>query len=158
MTNEKPVIAMNENARKLIALYEESNAYGRENDMKLTVNSAGNIEYTMEVREMHLATPQAAHGGSIAGMMDAVLGVAALTLATNDLKAVSTVEFKIQYLRPIKLGDKLHGFGTVDHAGKRLIMTSGEIYCTNTNLLVAKGSGTMNAYPFKHAKLGNLDV
>ena len=47
--------------------------------MELTILKPGSIEYEMKVLEKHLATLTAAHGGMIAGMMDGVLGVSALS-------------------------------------------------------------------------------
>jgi len=83
----------------------------------------------------------------LAAMMDGVLGVAALSLSASENKLVSTVEFKINYFKPVHLSDNLTGYGRVDHKGKRIIISSGEIYNQNKEL-VAKGMGTFNAYPF----------
>jgi uncharacterized protein (TIGR00369 family) len=147
---------MNDHARQLLGFYHKSNAFGIANELKFTLIERGHVEYTMEIKPEHLSTPIAAHGGAISGLMDAILGVAALSHTANDLRVVGTVEFKIQFLRPILLGDNLRGIGKVDHAGKRLLMVTGDIWCTNKNELVAKGSGTMTSYPYEHAKLGTV--
>ncbi len=130
----------------LIDIYHKVNQFGRDNGMKLTIKSPGNIHYEMEVLEKHLATKTTIHGGMIAAMMDGVLGVAALTAVVKDRRLVSTVEFKINYYQPAFLGDKLKGIGKVDFQGKRILSASGEIYNQNDEL-VAKALGTFNAYP-----------
>jgi len=50
------------------------------------------------------------------------------------------------------LGDILFGKGRVDHQGKRIIHTSGEIYNQN-NEIVAKAMGTFNAYPIEKSDI-----
>ena len=57
--------------------------------MKLTVIEPGKISYEMEVLPKHLATPTAIHGGMLAAMMDAILGVASLSSVAIDKKLVS---------------------------------------------------------------------
>jgi len=87
----------------------------------------------------------------LAGLLDAVLGAAALTLAFTAGELVSTVEFKINYLHPVRLGDELRAVAQVDHAGKSLIVSSGVIYRHAAGAAdataVAQGIGTFNRYP-----------
>ena len=137
---------------KLIEIYNKVNNFGRENNFKLTIIKPGEIFYEMEVLEKHLATVSTAHGGMIAAMMDGVIGVAALTLVASDGKLVSTVEYKINYFRPVYLGDKLKGHGKVDYVGKRLIYSSGDIV-NQKGEIVAKAMGTFNAYPFEKSDM-----
>lgn len=143
---------MEEKLKGLLAVYQKVNRYGEINGMQLTIVGPGEIIYEMEIKDMHMATPLAAHGGAVAGMMDGVLGVAALSLTAKEEKLVSTVEFKINFLSPVFKGDILRGFGKVEHKGKRIIISSGEIVCVNrNNKVVAKAMGTFNAYPFEKA-------
>ena len=133
---------------KLLSIYNQVNQFGLDNDFELTIVKPGEIIYKMEVKQKHLATPTAMHGGMIAAMMDGVIGVAGLTTVAEEHKLVSTVEFKINYLKPAFLGDSLTGKGKVDHKGNRIIHVSGEIY-NQKNELVAKAMGTLNAYPLE---------
>jgi uncharacterized protein (TIGR00369 family) len=138
--------------KDLLELYQQVNKYGEVNGMQLSIVRPGEIIYQMEIKDIHMATPIAAHGGAVAGMMDGVLGVAALSLTALEEKLVSTIEFKINYLNPVYKGDVLKGFGKVDQSGKRIIIASGEIFCSNRgNILIAKAMGTFNAYPFEKA-------
>lgn|SRR5690554_4801413 len=132
---------------KLLKLYNKVNQFGRMMNMELEVVRPGEIIYTMPISEQHLSNPYAAHGGAVAALMDAVLGVAALSLAVENDNLVSTVEFKINYFRPVKPGDVLVGHGKVDFAGNRLISVSGEIEHAESREMLAKGNGTFNQYP-----------
>jgi len=76
------------------------------------------------------------------------MGVAALTTSAKSLCLVSTVEFKINYLKPVFLGDVLTGKGVVISAGKRIIVAKGEIY-NQKGELISVATGTFNAYPYQ---------
>lgn len=133
---------------KLIEIYNQVNQFGKENELELEIVNSGEIVYKMEVKAKHLATPSTIHGGMIAGMMDGVLGVAALSAVAEENKLVSTIEFKISYYKPAFKGDVLYGKGLVEKKGTRIIFASGEIKNQN-NEIVAKATGTFNAYPFE---------
>lgn len=127
------------------------------NELDLEVIAPGHIKYIMPVKEKHLATPIAIHGGVLSAMMDAILGVASLSSSCHDGKLVSTVEFKINYLAPARLGDILVGEGRVIQKGNRLIIADGDIKLQNSNKFIAKGIGTFSAYPIeKSGILENL--
>ncbi|RSK46219.1 PaaI family thioesterase [Hymenobacter perfusus] len=132
----------------LVAIYNQINTYGRVNGMELLVQEPGNVRYTMTIRDEHLSSPGTCHGGVLAGLMDATLGAAALSLAFTAGELVSTVEFKINYLHPVRLHDHLVAHGIVEHSGKTLVVSSALITCpTRDNLVVARGLGTFNRYP-----------
>ncbi len=141
----------------ILELYNQINHFGIDHGMQYEVITPGEVHYTMEIQERHLSGPGVAHGGMIAGFMDAVLGVAALSLAIEQGNLVSTVEFKINFLKPVKLGKKLKGIGRVDSHGQRIIISSGEIMDEDGNVL-AKAMGTFNAYPAEKIrdKVGDL--
>lgn len=138
--------------------YNKVNAFGRLLGLELSVIKPGEVEYRMEIGEEHLSNPMAAHGGAVSAMMDAILGVSALSLAVEKAKLVSTVEFKLNYYSPIQLGDKLLGKGKVTFEGNRLIFSEGTIYIENEDMKVAsKGLGTFNSYPAgKNKILGKI--
>lgn len=132
----------------LVAIYNQINNYGRVNGMDLMVTQPGEVVYTMTIADEHLSSPGICHGGVIAGLMDAALGAAALSLAFTAGELVSTVEFKINYLHPVRLRDHLVARATVEHSGKTLVVSSASISCpTRDNVVVARGMGTFNRYP-----------
>jgi len=139
-----------ENFRSLlIETYQKTNQFGRYKGMELTKFEADGIGYRMVVKPEHLATPTTAHGGVIAGYMDGILGLAALYVSSENANLVSTVEFKINFLAPVYLGDVLIGEGTVISKGNRIIVTHGTIHKEDSGQQVAIAMGTFNAYPYQ---------
>lgn len=139
------------NAKKILALYNEMNNFGRLMNMHFEVVQPGEIIYHIDITSDHLATREVAHGGALAGYMDAILGVAALSAIGDEGKLVSTIEFKITYLAPAHKGDKLKGLGKVIKKGKRMVFAEGEIINQN-NEVIAKATGTFIAYPVEKMK------
>ena len=146
---------MNIDFDKFLKDYRAQNNFMVHNGIVHNIVEPGKIESTMTILEQHLSTPGVSHGGAVAGFMDGVLGVAALTLALTNEKIVSTVEFKMNYFKPIFLGDVLTGKGKVIRNGKTLLVCLAEIY--RGDELVAHGQGTFNAYPLsKRAELKDM--
>src|ERR1700752_3801650 len=109
----------------IINKYIEYNNFGRLLGLHFNIVEPGVVQHYLTITKDHLATPQAAHGGALSAMMDAVLGVAALSLVCQDLKIVSTVEFKLNYLNPALLDDELSGESFIEQKGNRIIVVSG---------------------------------
>jgi uncharacterized protein (TIGR00369 family) len=141
---------------ELLEIYQKVNEFGRLMGMELEVIAPGEIKYTMRIGSQHLSNPLAAHGGAVAAIMDGVLGVAALSLAVESEKLVSTVEFKINYFRPVMPGTVLEGHGKVEFVGKRLISASGRIINQSSGELLCTGTGTFNQYPADRIGIRNL--
>ncbi len=135
--------------------YEQMNTYMRHNGKKHRILEAGNTETTMQILEHHISSPGVAHGGSMAGFMDSVLGFCALTAAIPDGNLVSTVEFKLNYFKPIHFQDNLVGKAIVLRKGKSFIITRAEIW--RGKEMVAHGQGTFNVYPLAK-RVGNITV
>lgn len=132
--------------------FKAMNKFDQENGLEFEIHKPGEITYHLTIQEKHLSSPGVSHGAVIAGFMDCVLGLSALSLAITKDNLTSTVEFKLNFLKPAKLGDRLTGKGKIEHAGKSLIMSSGEVYNQETGDLVAKGLGTFNLYPLSKKK------
>lgn len=139
----------------IIEKYKAFNYFGKEEDMHFEVVTPGEVVYTFTIQEKHLSTPVAAHGGAIAGFMDAILGVTGLSYSAESDRVVTTVEFKINYLKPAFLGDKLIGKGKLISAGKRILFVEATISTEREGetVLIATGAGTLNAFPAAKAKL-----
>ena len=136
---------------QILKTYQKTNLFGADHNLKLNIVRPGYITYELTVQKKHLATPKVIHGGMIAALMDSILGVAALSLTSEEGKVVSTIEFKINYLKPVQLGNSLKGIGTVEQQGNRILVCSGEIIDSNSKKIVAKGLGTFNTYPAEKA-------
>jgi uncharacterized protein (TIGR00369 family) len=130
----------------IIQQYIIWNRFGELLGMDFDVQSKGHVLYKMTVKENHLATPFAAHGGSVAALIDAALGVACLTEVCEDLKVVSTVNLTISFLNPAHKDDVLSADARVTKSGKRILFVEGKV-TNQKGELVATASATMNAYP-----------
>jgi uncharacterized protein (TIGR00369 family) len=134
--------------KEVIEKYIQANHFGRFMEMEFTIVKPGEIVYTLPVRKNLLATETAAHGGALAGLMDAVLGVAALSAVAEEQKRVATLELKISYFAPAFEGDLITGKGVLLKKGNRIVFSEGELFNQNQQL-IAKGSGTFTAYPIQ---------
>jgi acyl-CoA thioesterase len=136
----------------LIDQYIAQNNFGRLLGMDFKIMEPGLVHYFITIKEEHLATPKAAHGGVISALMDGLLGVTALSVSAQENHIVSTVEFKVNFLSAAYVGDTLQGIGKVEHQGKRLIITSADVICpARNNVVIAKALGTFNTYPAEKA-------
>lgn len=138
---------MNRNLHPLIEKYIASNAFGNYLGMHFIIKEPGMVVYSLVIKDIHLATPHAAHGGVIAALIDAALGVAALSAVCDNNKVVSTIEYKTNFLAPALLNDTLMALAKVEQKGKRILVSSCDVFCVNRdNTLIAKAIGTFNAY------------
>ena len=134
----------------LVQGYIQANKFGDLLGMDFDILSPGESIYTMPVTKQHLATPIAAHGGSISALMDATMGVCALSQVLADNKVVSTIEMKISFIAPGFLGDKLSATASIVKAGKRLLFVEGKIV-NQDGKLISSATGTFNSYPAEKA-------
>ncbi len=131
---------------QFVKIFRAMNKYDIDNQLHFEIHAPGSITYKMKIEAKHLSSPDTAHGAVIAGFMDCVLGLSALSQAIVESNLTSTVEFKINFTRPVKIGDEIIGTGKVIHKGKSLIISSGEVRNSKGDL-VAIGQGTFNTYP-----------
>jgi uncharacterized protein (TIGR00369 family) len=68
----------------------------------------------------------------------------------SDHKVVATLDLKISFLEPIFPGDTLKGISVSLKTGNRILFMEGEIRNQN-DVLIARCSGTFNAYPAERA-------
>jgi uncharacterized protein (TIGR00369 family) len=137
-----------QNLEKLKDSFVKMNNFDPYLGNELEFLAPGKLSVKLKINENHLSSPQTGHGGVIAGMMDTVLGFTALskTITLNNL--VATVELKVNYLRPVQLGDELHGTADIVSLGKSLVVVKGEIK-NQDGKMVSFGTGTFNQYPLE---------
>lgn len=117
--------------------------------LNLTVVEPGEVRYTLPIKEDYSTAPESAHGGVCAAMMDATLGVAALSYAVTKGNLCATVEFKINYIAQVRPGETLSSHGKIKHVGSRLIVSEAKIKEATTGELKALGLGTFTQYPIE---------
>ncbi len=133
---------------KFTAYFKAYNQFDTFNGAEFTIHRPGEVTYRWTIQDKHLSSPGVAHGGAISGFMDCILGLTSLTKALEEGQLVATVEFKMNFIRPAKLGETIIATGKIDHRGKSLIIASADIL-TEAGELVAKGLGTFNTYPLE---------
>lgn len=138
------------NNKSLITNYILNNRFGELLGMQFLILEPGIVEYHLEIGKKHLATPFAAHGGVISGLLDATIGVGALSAVCEDEKVVSTVEMKASFFRPAVEGDLLIAHSKILQKGNRIVFMEAVIHNQN-NELVAKATGTLNCFPKEKA-------
>lgn len=104
------------------------------------------IRFTMPIEQRHLGGPGVAHGGAVMAFMDTALGGYALVQAIRRGQATSTVEMKVNFLQPARLGATLTAEATLQSAGRSLLVVSGAAIDLATGTRVAFAVGTFNLY------------
>ncbi|MCX6191972.1 MAG: PaaI family thioesterase [Flavobacteriia bacterium] len=135
----------------LIEHYISNNYFGRLLGMNFTILEDGVVHYFLTISEDHLATPTSAHGGCMASLLDATMGVGALSLVSQNNQVVATIEMKINFLKSAKLNDELMATSRVIKNGSKIIVMFAEIR-NQKNELLALSSGTF--LPYDAAKAG----
>lgn len=137
---------MTENfSHPIIDKYIESNEFGKLLGIDFTVKEPGICIYSFRVDSKHSAIPKVAHGGFVAALMDATMGVGALSLVCNEMKVVSTIEIKTSFINPVLTNSMVTCKSYCIRRGKSILFMEAELI-DSTNRLLAKGSGSFNAY------------
>lgn len=129
---------------KVIEEYNTNNNFGKHLGMTFEILEPGHISYSLQATSNLEAIPGMTHGGALAGLMDGILGVAALSAVEHENKLVATIEFKINYLKPVYTNEKLVGIGKVIQKGKSTLVVEGEIFSNKVLKVIA--TGTFKAY------------
>jgi uncharacterized protein (TIGR00369 family) len=143
---------VNLNQHPTVLAYNSFNNFAVLVGMDYEILSEGNVNYYISISKDLLATPLAAHGGIIASLLDACLGVTALSTVCQDNKVVSTIEFSTRFFKPALENDELTAVGITLSKGKRIISCEAKVYNQHKEL-IASGNGTFNAYPKEKAGL-----
>lgn len=104
----------------------------------LRADDAGS-DFRIVIDERHLQAYGTGHGGVIAGLLDAAMGLAVLARLPPG-EGASTVEIKLNFTAGARPGE-LTAAGQVLHAGRRLATASAQAHDAEGRL-VAVGQGT----------------
>jgi uncharacterized protein (TIGR00369 family) len=109
---------------------------------RMTEADEGRIVMELTIREEHTSPPGSAHGGVLVDVADAAMGCAYGTLLDTE-DTWTTVELKVNYLRPAWAGDTIRAEGRVVHAGRTLSLTECDITNEDGKLLARLSSTLM---------------
>ncbi len=109
----------------------------------------------MAIERKHTGAPGVAHGGSVMALLDTTLGGVALMHALQSGQAISTVEMKVNFLRPALQGVTLIARAQLQSAGKSLLVVTGTAEVESTGEAVGFAIGTFNLFALE--KLPKFD-
>ncbi|TFF91804.1 MAG: PaaI family thioesterase [Promethearchaeota archaeon] len=106
----------------------------------------GLIEIEFDVRK-EMANPTGLlHGGMQCGMMDDTIGMTTATLGYEGFPI--TIDFHIDYLGKVKVGEKVKVIAKIKREGRNIIHAVAEIYDMNGKL-ISSGNSNMLRTTFK---------
>jgi uncharacterized protein (TIGR00369 family) len=114
-------------------------AFARWMGLELGALDEGSSEILLKLEQHHLNPGGIAHGGVIAGLLDAAIGLAQRSLLGMGSTHV-TLELHVNYLRPARPG-LLVARGTAVHRGKRIGYGEATLFDAKDRVL-ARGSAT----------------
>lgn len=100
----------------------------------------------LTVRSEHSGSPGVLHGGGLMTLFDSALGFRAFQLAHERGCATSTVEMKVNFLRPVRLGQRLRVKPEVISSGQSLVVLSGEAIEVESGTRMGIAIGTFNLF------------
>lgn len=99
---------------------------------------------SLVIHEKLLSPSGVAHGGAIASLIDFSMG-AALFTRLNPGELCSTIEFKVNYLSPVQLGEKIYCESKLKFKGRSHGVTECHVY-REAGKDIAFAMGTYNIY------------
>ncbi len=105
-------------------------------------------ELQLTLRPEHHQAYGTAHGGAIAGLVDAAMGLAILALIPEG-EGCATIEMKLNYTAPAQDG-ALIATGRVLHLGRRTVTAAAEARDA-AGTLVSAGQGTFQRFPLERS-------
>ena len=119
----------------------------------VSVNPSERVaQVELQIREDHLSPAKRVHGGVVSSFFDYAFGATVFSLM-GPKDFCSTVELKVNYLKPIELGDTLLAKTEVVFRGKRLCVLRALAYRNEEKDPVAMATATFNVVSQKDKKL-----
>jgi uncharacterized protein (TIGR00369 family) len=100
----------------------------------------------LKVQDQHLSPAKRVHGGVVSACFDVALGLAVFS-TMDPWDVCSTVELKVNYLKPVHLGDELVFKSSVDFRGKKLCVAHAYVYKNGEKAPTGMASGTYYVIP-----------
>ncbi len=118
--------------------------WGDQVGYELVDHSSGRVRTKLTIVEKHQSPSGVTHGGVISSFVDWSMGGAVFTTLKKG-QFTSTIEFKINYLSPVKIGETIFCEAKVKHAGKSHAVIEFHVF-RDEGQDVAVGVGTFNLY------------
>jgi uncharacterized protein (TIGR00369 family) len=125
-------------------IFPHPDNFGQALGYELEEIQEGHARTSLKVTEMHLSPAGVAHGGVISALVDFSMGAALFTTLTPGERC-STIEFKINYLSPVSLHEKIYCDGKVKFRGRSHAVIECHVF-RDEGKDVAVALGTYNIY------------
>lgn len=125
-------------------LFPEEDHFGKLIGYQYLEHGQGWIKTCLKIGEKHISPSGVAHGGAISAFVDWSMGAAVFTILKPG-QLCSTIEFKINYLSPAKLGETIYCKATVKFHGRSHAVIEFHVF-REEGKDVAMGVGTYNIY------------
>lgn len=111
---------------------------------------AGHARTSLVIEEKHISPSGATHGGVLSTFVDFSMG-AALFKALKKGERCSTIEFKINYLSPVKLGETIFADAKIKYQGRSHAVMECHVFRAKEEDKkdIALAVGTYNIYAAK---------
>jgi acyl-CoA thioesterase len=121
---------------RLIREKFETNHFPRSLGIELDSIEHGRARLSLEVRQQHLQLAGIMHGGAIATLIDTAVAFA-IVGASKPGSRFTTIEMKVNYLRPIREG-RVVADARLIRDGRRIVVSDCDVY-DSEGKLSAKG-------------------
>ncbi len=112
--------------------------------------STGRAKTSLTIEEKHISPSGMTHGGVLSTFVDFSMG-AALFKSLKKGDRCSTIEFKINYISPVKLGETIFGEAKIKYLGKSHAVMECHVFREKEKDKkdIAMAMGTYNIYSKK---------
>lgn len=101
-------------------------------ELQIVELTEGKIIYCAKTAEKHCNFYGSVHGGTLASILDIVMGISCITLG----KRVVTIDMNTSYIKSAPMGSTLTAVGKVISNGKSIMRATGKIFDERQQLLV----------------------
>lgn len=125
-------------------VFSHPDNFGAELGYDIESYSEGKARTSLSIVEKHLSPAGVTHGGVISAFVDFAMGAAVFTKLAKG-ERTSTIEFKINYISPVKLGEKIFCDSNVKFKGRSHAVVECHVF-REEGKDVAFAVGTYNIY------------
>jgi len=130
--------------KSLRDLFPHPDNWGEQVGYHYLEHGEGWVRTKLTVEKKHISPSGVTHGGVISSFVDWSMGGAVFTTLKPG-QLCSTIEFKLNYLSPVKLGEEIFCDAKVKYAGKSHAVIEFHVW-REEGKDVAVGVGTFNIY------------
>ncbi len=136
---------MKDPEKHLKKIFVHPDNFGELLGYKVKYMREGKARTYIKIIPHHLSPAGVVHGGLLSAFVDFSMG-AALFLALHDGQRCSTIEFKINYISPVKLGETIYCDSKIKYLGKSHAVIEAHVHRLHGKKDIAVALGTYNIY------------